>query len=140
MDGVFGTHRDNHDDVQRFAVDDIRLDFLLWGHPDRFATHESCGSCRDVFIVVHGARRRAANLVCENRQGQLRWYLDTATQHPLMSVVDEPAGLSENDFFVHYEAFDRGGMHTWVRERTPLSTETINGIVADLIRKAAARS
>lgn len=127
---------DNHGDVQRFHVDDIRLDLALWMEP---AMREEDGLvlAGEVSAIVNGRRRCVANLVGEVDDGQQRWYLDTFTRHPFTRGGGPPVGFSANEFFTHYRKARQEGDHSWIRQRQPLSPDLIVGILTELLLEAA---
>lgn len=122
---------DNHGDIQRFSVDDVRLEFILWR-----TIHDRDGLILvgEVSTVVHGVRRCAANIVCERSGDHLQWFLDTVTRNAFLGIVEAPAGFAEEaEFFTHYDHFRQGGMHTWERQRQVLTVDVVLDLLGDLL-------
>jgi hypothetical protein len=87
-----------------------------------------------VSAVVHGARRCAANIVCERSGDRLQWFLDTVTRNAFAGIVEAPAGFTEEaEFFTHYDAFRQGGLHVWQRQRQPLTADAVINLLGDLL-------
>lgn len=122
---------DDHGDIQRFSVDDARLEFILWR-----TTHNRDGLTLvgEVSAVVHGSRRCAANIVCERSGDRLQWFLDTVTRNAISGIVEAPAGFAEEaEFFTHYDHFLQGGMHSWERQRQVLTVHAVLDLLGDLL-------
>jgi hypothetical protein len=123
---------DDHGEVQRFSVDDVRLEFILWR-----AIHGRDGLILvgEVSTVVRGTRRCAANIVCELSGARLQWFLDAVIHNALAgSSVEAPAGFAEEaEFFTHYDAFRQGGQHVWQRQRQPLTVGAVLDLLGDLL-------
>lgn len=126
---------DDHGDIQRFTVDDVRLEFILWR---TIQDRDGLILLGEVSTVARGARLCArlcvANIVCERSGDRLQWFLDTVTRNAFAGIVETPAGFSgAAEFFTHYDTFRQGGLHAWERQRQPLTPDAVTNLLGDAL-------
>jgi hypothetical protein len=120
---------DDHGDIQRLSVDDVRVEFILWR---TIQDRDGLILVGEVSTVVSGARRCAANIVCERSGDHLRWFLDTVTRTTSPRVVEVPGGFEEEaEFFIHYDHLQRGGQSA--TQRRHLTVDAVLDLLGDLL-------
>jgi hypothetical protein len=120
---------DDHGDIQRFGVDDVRMEFILWR---TIQDRDGLILVGEVSTVVRGARRCAANIVCERNGDHIQWFLDTVTRNASAGIVEVPGGFAEEaDFFIHYDHRQRGGQHA--THRQPLTADAALDLLCNLL-------
>jgi hypothetical protein len=122
---------DNHGDIQRFSVDDVRLEFILWR---TIQDRDGLILVGEVSTVVRGVRRCAANIVCERSGARLQWFLDAVTRNAFAGIAEAPGGFAEEaDLFTHYDYIQLGGLHAWERQRQALTIDAALDLLGDLL-------
>jgi len=123
--------------AHRFEVDAVRLVLTLWLREPPLSAGEPLIIAGEVVAFVHGQRRRLGNIVYERVGEQQIWYLDSFVAHALTRRQEQPQGFAEDVFFAERPQIEAGGIHTWVRQRTPLTADVIVELLAATIREAA---
>lgn len=123
--------------AHRFEVDAVRLGLTLWLREPPLSAAEPLIIAGEVFAFVRGQRRRLGNIVCERVGEQQLWYLDSFVAHALTGRQEDPQGFAEDVFFAERPQIEAGGIHTWVRQRRPLTADVIVELLAATIREAA---
>ena len=126
----------SHGGTHRFSIDDVELVFTLWGP---FGEQYQAVLAGEITTVIGDRRRCAANVVCERSQtDRLTWYFDSFTRSPFAGVVEAPSGFDDQaTYFEHYAYFQFGGLHTWQRQRLPLTAQLIVDTLAALLLEAS---
>ena len=122
---------DDHGDIQRFSVDDVRLEFILWR---TIQDRHDLILVGEVSTLRSSVRRCTGNIVFERSGDRLQWFLDTVTRNALTGIAEAPAGFAEEaEFFTHYDHFRQDGLHAWQRQRRPLTVDAVLDLLGDLL-------
>ena len=123
--------------TQQFVLGDLRLRITVWNDADQDRDLAPLILAGEVDISRPGSVRRVANVVCEGRDGALRWHLDTVTTHAMAGIVGDPQGLSRAEFFIHYPYLRSGMTHVWVRHREPLGAQCVIDLLVQMLQGSA---
>jgi len=125
-----------HGHTQQFVFDGARLTLTVWNDADQERDLAPLVLAGEAGVSRPGEVSRVANIVCEGQEGALTWSLDTVTKNAMAGIVGSPQGLERGDFFDHYR-YLRGGLHAWVRDRKPLTAQSVIGLIAQMLQGPA---